>query len=80
MRIDVETRLWVVTDPGPRSELGDICFRADLAGLTLQVKGGLDLEAQHACIYLKEAEAREDATKRLAARKAYDAALAEARP
>lgn len=80
VRIDVERRIWVVTDPGPRSEFGDICFRANLAGLALQVKGGLDVEGQHTCIYLAEADARADAQARLAARALYDTTLRGVRP
>ncbi len=80
LHVDVTTELWVVTDPSPRSELGDICFRATIADLALQVRGGLDLAATHAVLYGLRADARSDADQRLAARRAYDLALGRLRP
>ncbi len=35
---------WLVLQPSPRSELGDICFRCDLQQFARQVRGGLDEE------------------------------------
>ena len=33
---------WIVTKPGPNSELEDICFMANLLSYTVQCKGGLE--------------------------------------
>ena len=35
MRIDAKTAFWVVTEPGPESDLADCCFETDLRLLTL---------------------------------------------
>jgi len=74
-------RIWVVHDPGIRSELGDICFETDLVTLALQVRGGFDPEGRHAnaLFYTDAALARADAEARIFARRAYDAALRAAR-
>ena len=80
LHVDVTTELWVVTDPGPHSEFGDICFRATIVALSLQVRGGLDLEERHAVLYGLRVDAREDAERRLAARRAYDMAPSKVRP
>lgn len=74
-------RFIVVHDPGPRSEVGDICFEMDLVGLAAQVRGGFDPEGRHgnAVVYTDPAHARADAEARIRARQAYDAALRAAR-
>lgn len=74
-------RFIVVHDPGPRSEVGDICFETDLATLTAQIRGGFDPEGRHtnAVLYTDPALARIDAEARIRARGAYDAALRAAR-
>ncbi len=36
---------WVVTMPTANSELVDICFKSDVAGMMRQAKGGLGEEA-----------------------------------
>ena len=33
---------WIVTNPSPVSELGDICFDCDFEKFALQIKGGLE--------------------------------------
>lgn len=71
MRIE---KLWVVTKPGPVSELGDICFETDAKGLALQFRGGLKEEDIHA-LYTIHEEAEKEAKRILAAFKKYDAAL-----
>lgn len=71
MRIDSTTRFWVTTEPTAVSVIGDILFQTDLAGLALQVKGGLDLAADVA-LYDNEEEAREDARRRLLVRHVAD--------
>jgi len=72
---------WVVHEPGPRSELGDVCFQVSLADLAAQVRGGFDPENRHtnAVVYTDPAAARADAEARIAARRVYDAALRAAR-
>jgi len=75
------TRFIVVHDPGPTSEVGDICFETDLAALAAQVRGGFDPEGRHtnAVLYTDAALARADAEARLRARRVYDAELRAAR-
>ncbi len=65
MRIGPEHRFWVVTDPGPHSDLRDICHETDLAGLALQFRGGLDPAAENATIFTSQEEAHEEAKNRL---------------
>jgi hypothetical protein len=74
-------RFFVCHDPGPRSELGDICFETDLVRLAAQVRGGFDPEGRHtnAVVYTDAALARADAEARIRARQEYDAALRAAR-
>ena len=74
-------RFWVCHDPGPRSEVGDICFETDIATLAAQVRGDFDPEGRHtnALVYTDAALARVDAEARILARRAYDAALRAAR-
>jgi hypothetical protein len=73
--IDIETRIWVVVDPGPRSEIGDVCWVTTLDVLAANIRGGLEVAERHATIYLKHEEALTDARARLVARAAYDRAL-----
>ena len=75
------TRFIVVHDPGPRSEVGDICFETDLAGLAAQFRGGFDPDGRHgnAVLYTDATRARADAEARLRARRVYDAELEAAR-
>jgi len=68
-RYGPDDALWVVTDAGPVSELGDICFRASLRDLLLLFDGGLTLE-QHPTLFTDEDDAVEDAKNRLLARNA----------
>lgn len=75
-------RFYVTHDPvSPNSEVGDICFETDLAGIAAQVRGGFDPERRHtnALVYTDESLARADAESRIFARRAYDAALRAAR-
>jgi hypothetical protein len=69
-------KFWVVTKPGPESELGDICFETDVKGLALQFRGGLKEEDIHA-LYTTHVEAEKAAERMLAAAKKYHAALRE---
>jgi hypothetical protein len=72
---------WVVHDPCPKSEVGDVCFETDLIRLAAQVRGGFDPAGRHsnAVLYTDESPARADAEARIRARQAYDAALRAAR-
>jgi len=69
-------KFWVVTKPGPESELGDICFETDVKGLALQFRGGLKEDDIHA-FYTAHDEAEKEAKRIMAAFKKYDATLKE---
>lgn len=58
-------RFWVVTDPTPESEIGDILFETDVRGFVLQVRGGLD-EDRRPTIFADRESAEADAMARLA--------------
>ena len=45
MRYGPKDAFWMVTNPGPNSELADICFETSLENLALQMKGGLSMDA-----------------------------------
>ena len=62
--------LWVVTKPGPESELGDICFETDANGLALQFLGGLKPDEIHA-FYTERKEAEKEAIRILKASNRY---------
>ena len=47
---------WLVLEPSPASELGDICFRCDFEQFARQVRGGLD-ENEIVGAFTDEAEA-----------------------
>jgi hypothetical protein len=66
MRIE---KLWVVCDATPDSELADICFETDLAGLHAQFQGGLSM-AMHPTLFTERAEAETEAQGRLLAMRA----------
>ena len=68
MKIGPRDRFWVVTRPSAVSDVNDICFESDLRGLTLQVRGGLDL-GENVAIYDDHDEAVEDAKNRLLVRR-----------
>ena len=61
-------KFWVVTKPTKESELGDICFEADIGRLMLQFRGGLDVD-EIVGVYGNESAAKKDAEKLLVARK-----------
>ena len=66
MKIDKNTKFFLVTDPTKDSTLEDVCSEIKgLPGLLLQVKGGLDVEKENATIYDNKNEAITDAKKRL---------------
>ena len=60
-------RLWVVRDPSPVSELGDIMYEVTVARLPEYVigTGAERWRAEHTTFYTDEAEARADAEARL---------------
>lgn len=74
MRYGPEDKFWVVVDPTPVSELGDILFETTLHGLELQFKGGLTM-AQNPTIFTDEQEAKYEAFGRLTAMRAAQAVL-----
>ncbi len=67
MRFGPEDKFWVVTDPAPESELGDILFQASLKDLEVQFKGGLTMD-QHPTLFTEKEEAEREAQARLIAR------------
>jgi hypothetical protein len=75
VRIGPEDRIYVVTDPTPRSELGDILSEGNLHDLELQFRGGLTCE-QRPTIFTNHSEAEKDAKRRIAAVRAIQAILA----
>jgi len=62
---------WLVLEPSPASELGDICFRCDLRQFARQVRGGLD-EDEIIGAFTDEAEATAIATGLLAGKRGAD--------
>jgi hypothetical protein len=74
MRYGPDDKFWVVVDPTPVSELGDILFETTLHGLELQFKGGLTM-AQNPTIFTDHQEAKYEAFGRLTAMRAAQAVL-----
>ena len=74
MRYGLDDKFWVVVDPTPDSELGDVCFETTLHGLELQFRGGLSA-AQNPTLFTDEDEAKLEAYGRLAATRAAEAVL-----
>lgn len=75
MRFGPNDKFWVVTDPTPESEIGDILFQASLHDLELQFKGGLT-SAQHPTLYTERVEAESEAQARMVAARAARAIAA----
>jgi hypothetical protein len=67
MRYGPDDKFWVVTDPTPESELGDVLFEASLTDLELQFKGGLKMES-NPTLFTEKGEAENEARARLVAR------------
>ena len=67
MRIGTDDTVWVVVDPQPASELGDVCFEASLRSLERQFRGGLTCE-ENPTLFTDGEEAKAEAQKRLVAR------------
>jgi hypothetical protein len=67
MRYGPQDKFWVVTDPTPESELGDILFEASLADLERQFRGGLKMES-NPTLFTEKGEAENEARARLIAR------------
>ena len=70
MKITTETKLWIVIDPTPVSEMADIFFQADMRGLERIIVGSLPerMTDKNMTIYTKESEASLDAIERLDSR------------
>jgi len=60
MRYGPDDNFWVVLDPTPDSEMGDILFATSLRGLHLQFKGGLDM-SRNPTIFTDQREAEIEA-------------------
>jgi len=60
MRYGPDDKFWVVVDPTPESEMGDLLFETSLRGLDLQFKGGLTM-AQNPTIFTDQQEAKYEA-------------------
>ena len=69
MRIGMDDAIWVVTEPTPQSELGDVCFEATFSKLLLQLRGGLDAE-KIVALFTERNEAEIEAYGRLVAARA----------
>jgi hypothetical protein len=78
MRLEADTKVWVVVDPSPRSELADVCFECSLRKLELQFRGGLTCE-QNPTVFTDREEAETEAFGRLTAMRAAEAIAAQAR-
>ena len=68
MRYGPEDKFWVVIDPTPESEMGDILFEASIRDLDLQFKGGLTMDRNPAIITQRK-EAEVEAFNRLLAKR-----------
>jgi hypothetical protein len=69
MRFGRDDKFWVVTDPTPESEMGDICFEASLCDLERQFKGGLTAD-HNPTLFTDRREAEIEAFGRLVAMRA----------
>ena len=74
MRFDPDTKFWVVTNPGPESEMADICFATSLRGLERQFKGGLTM-AENPPLFTDKREAEIEGYGRLLAARAAGAIM-----
>ena len=72
MRFGPDDKFWVVVDPTPESEEGDIVFEASLRRLELQFKGGLTVD-RNPTLFTEEKEARVEGFGRLTAMRASQA-------
>jgi hypothetical protein len=69
MRLEQTSPFWIVEDPGPDSELADICLQTSLAGLVVQFRGGWTAERRPTLFTSRaRAEAEAKARMRLAVR------------
>ena len=68
MRYGPNDTFWLVTDPTPTSEFGDVLSETTLAGLRNQFAGGLTM-AQHPALFTERAEAEREAQGRWVAMK-----------
>jgi len=66
--------IWIVTTPRKNSTLADIVFEADVAGLILQVRGGLSPDDEPT-LFTDRDEALAEGERRLEAYRLYRATL-----
>ena len=66
MRLELETKIWVVTDAQPGWEISDILDETTLRGLLLRVRGGLDV-SENPTVFTDDEEARAEAEERMSA-------------
>jgi len=69
MRFGPDDTFWVVVDPTPASEMGDVVFESSLRELELQFKGGLTID-RNPTIFTDRREAEIEAYGRLVAARA----------
>ena len=72
MRLGPDDEFWIVTDPTPESQMGDIVFEASLRRLELQFKGGLTMD-RTPTLFTDRKEAEIEAYGRLVAARAAKA-------
>ena len=72
MRLGPDDGFWVVVDPTPESEKGDVVFQCSLRRLELQFKGGLTMD-QNPTIFTDKKEADVEGYGRLVAMRASQA-------
>lgn len=63
MKYSASYKWWIVTNPRPESEIGDICFEATIGDLALMVQGGLDVT--DCAFYTDEVKAKSEAISRI---------------
>ena len=69
MRFGPDEKFWVVIDPTPASEMGDVVFECSLRNLELQFKGGLTMD-RNPTIFTDKRQAEIEAYGRLLAMRA----------
>ena len=70
MKFEPDDKFWVVLDPTPYSEIGDILFEASLRELELQFKGGLEMD-RNPTLFTDRKEAKDEAFGRLTMMRAF---------
>jgi glycogen synthase len=70
MKFEPDDKFWIVLDPTPYSEIGDILFEASLRDLELQFKGGLQMD-RNPTLFTERKEAKDEAFGRLTMMRAF---------